>query len=222
MDFEVLKKSISDAASLDTDLIEASYVLACCAFCATIRGRVFSISGKTKKYPKLPDLSQCECQGLQFYPFIDDIDELSVGNYDPVTYSNRPFVDDRSAQEREDYAWYIREQKNEEKYAEYISEYEKINQIIRAKNHAEYDIICKLIPDSAPKSYSGYMRMKKGNTANYQKLVEKMKQAGIVVYYPDSKLTQRLDELKPYMDAYYSEKRACLEHYERRKLESNL
>jgi len=45
----------------------------------------------------------------------------------------------------------------------------------RDKNHLEYQKIVDLLGEKAPKSYSGYMRMKNQNTKNYQKLMEMYK-----------------------------------------------
>ena len=42
----------------------------------------------------------------------------------------------------------------------------------------EYKLVCEVLPDYAPKSFSGYSRMKNGNTKNYQKIVADMESNG--------------------------------------------
>ena len=70
-----------------------------------------------------------------------------------VAYSNRPFVNDRTAQEREQYEEYMKKIESD------------------AKDREDYDWICEHLPDVAPKSYGGYRNMKSKNSANYQKIV---------------------------------------------------
>jgi len=41
-------------------------------------------------------------------------------------------------------------------------------------NHEEYKIICSKLPDVAPKSFAGYMRMKNSNSKNYIGLIDKL------------------------------------------------
>lgn len=45
----------------------------------------------------------------------------------------------------------------------------------------EYEEICKKIPDLAPKSLGGYTRMKKNNTANFQKILKAAEEHGIKI-----------------------------------------
>lgn len=58
--------------------------------------------------------------------------------------------------------------------------YQYLKQIFkkRWKQLQEYNLIIEHLPDEAPKSYSGYARMKTMNTKNYQSLVTKMKDKG--------------------------------------------
>ena len=43
-----------------------------------------------------------------------------------------------------------------------------------------YEIVNKL-GEKAPKSFNGYMKMKRGNTSNYQKLITLAKEKAIVI-----------------------------------------
>jgi len=47
------------------------------------------------------------------------------------------------------------------------------------KQRRLHDMLCKQIPKSAPKSFSGYMKMKNAKTDNWLKLVDKAKAVGI-------------------------------------------
>lgn len=100
------KKNISDAKKLGTDILEATYFLSCCSECAKYRGRLFSISGKDKRFPKKPENYICTCSGLVYYPFIYNISKPIIYDYgikmDILKFSNRPFVDDRTEQEKKD------------------------------------------------------------------------------------------------------------------------
>lgn len=88
-----------------------------------------------------------------------EIDEL-------IEYSNRPFVDDRSDEEIERYNRVL--SKNKQDY---------IDGLNKEQARQEYEKIA----DIAPKSQGGYMRMKKSNSANFQKLKEKAVSASIEI-----------------------------------------
>lgn len=105
-DAESEAKTLQNARELDTDLVEATYFFGCCSECAKYRGRVFSISGKDGTFPKKPTINNCTCVGLDFHPFIYGISKPTVNMYlnkqvDIVAFSNRPFVDDRTDEEKE-------------------------------------------------------------------------------------------------------------------------
>lgn len=48
----------------------------------------------------------------------------------------------------------------------------------------EYKQICEKLPDLAPKSFSGYMRMKKSETKNFLKIAQAAKDIGIEIDIP--------------------------------------
>lgn len=101
----IMQKNLQLAEELDTDLVEASYFRGCCGECAKYRGRWFSISGKDKRFQKMPVDYGCTCIGIDFSPVIFglSIPMLSDEIDDIIAYSNRPFVDDRDAEEIELY-----------------------------------------------------------------------------------------------------------------------
>lgn len=94
---------------------------------------------------------------------LSEVDEL-------IEYSNRPFVDDREDEEIERYNRILA--KNKQDY---------IDSINKEQACAEYEQVLTNLPDIAPKSQGGYLKMKKANSANFQKLKEKAASAGIEI-----------------------------------------
>ena len=164
---EVYKRLLQLCNLFKTDLVEASSHGYTCALCSSLEGRVFSLSGRDKRFPKLPDEVKKyggfhEGCRHSFSPFIYGIGNL-VNGQDPIEFSNRPYMDYRTPEEKEMY------------------EAEVAKAEALAKARAEYEWICANLPDIAPKSLSGYSRMKNGNTANFQKLVEAAKSQGYII-----------------------------------------
>lgn len=156
---------LSQCMEFKTDLVECSEHRCTCEYCAKHQGRVYSISGQDKRFPKLPEqvlkigAFHNGCTHI-FYPFYFGLSEMSNGR-DAIEYSNRPFIDDRSEEEKE-----LREKKQQENL-----QFEQ--------DKSDYDLIREKMPELAPKSFGGYRRMKSTKSANYMKLVEKAKEFGI-------------------------------------------
>ena len=93
--------------------------------------------------------------------------------YDAIEYSNRPFIDERTEEEKKKYIDNLQKQKNPYDYS-----LAKEHYLERQARLKEYRLILTHLPNIAPKSYSGYARMKTMNTKNYQSLVTKMKDKG--------------------------------------------
>nr|WP_317399784.1 hypothetical protein [uncultured Gemmiger sp.] len=158
-----LERSFASARELDTDLVEISWINACCEVCGKYRGRIFSISGRDKRFPKFPADFCLDC-GLSVFPIIEGV---SVPMYsDPdhfVEEAQRPFIDTRTPDEIKAYAErQKRTQREEKRRTEYVER--------ERKNHADYAWIRENLPGLAPKTLSGYRRMKTMNTENFQKL----------------------------------------------------
>lgn len=194
---EVQAIELENAKELDTDLVEASYHRGCCGECAKYRGRWFSVSGKDKRFPKMPVDYGCTCSGLIFSPVIYGISEPAYCDTDIIEYSNRPFVDDRTEEEKANCDIEKRNAEADEMW----SKYEKRWNAIREYDHKQYDRLAEELPDIAPKSYSGYMRMKKNNTKNYQKLFSEAASHGINLDYTDE-IKCEIEELTPIHDEY--------------------
>lgn len=163
----VFEQIVVRANLMETDLVEMSEHHPTCGECAKYQGRVYSLSGKSKKFPKIPQIiieKGYICKGCRhaFYPYIDG---LSLPNYheDIVAYSNSPFVDNRTPEE----------------IAEYDARQKEIHD--KKRDEKEYTKICEKLPEIAPKSFGGYRRMKNAKSANYLKLVEECKKVKIKI-----------------------------------------
>ena len=122
------KRIVRSANQLDTDLVEMSEHYCTCGECAKYQGRVYSLSGKNRIFPKIPQIVidkgyiHKDCRH-EFYPYMYG----STPNYHKniVSYSNSPFIDNRSPEE----------------IAEYEAEQKKISDKIR--DEKEYKKICE-------------------------------------------------------------------------------
>lgn len=155
----------------NTDIISTNETFFVCEECAKYTKRFFSISGTSKKYPKLPEyllenLPNHRYCGIILSPVIENISEPAWSyEGDFIKFCNRPFVDERTTEQKE------------------LFEKE-----VKAKEEAIldkefYDLIFEKYPDIAPKSFNGYRRMKSSNSDNYQKfLIEAKKRLGYDFY----------------------------------------
>lgn len=150
-----LQMQIKLAKEIGTDLLEMSEHPCTCGECAKYQGRVFSISGKNKNFPKLPE-HFIKIGGVHegcrhdFYPYFEDMPPAY--HKDIVKYSNRPFVDNRTKAQKEMYEKEMRKIEDEE------------------KDRENYNWCYENLEDLCPKSFSGYRRMKNSNSANFKKL----------------------------------------------------
>jgi len=165
-----------DSPYFRSDLIESNATTCVCHECAKYVKRWFSEFGYNKKYPKLPDYfkehnTEHKYCCISFHPVLDDV-SVPAWDYadDFVKFCNRPYTDDRTDKQKQRFEEYkidrMQREKADEKYCSrdfWINEYYK---------HLEYQHIVDLLGDKAPKNYSGYRRMKKNNTNNYQKILK--------------------------------------------------
>lgn len=157
-----LKEVLKNARTLKTDLLEADFPTPTDEKTAMYRGRIYNISGKDKRFPKLPN-DICDTE-ITLNPFVYGASEpLYCKPGKEIEFSNRPFKDTRTAKEKKEYDEILQRQRETE------------------KNRADYDWILKNLPEIAPKSLSGYVRMKNSNSTNYKKIVEIAKQKGYTI-----------------------------------------
>lgn len=162
------QERVKSCKEMGTDLIEVGDLGACCPVCAKYRKRVYSLSGGNKRFPKFPDDFHFGC-GLSLFPYIENLSEPSFLCNNVVSYSNRPFIDDRSTEEIDN-------------YSNRMGAILKQSEIIRSPSLTRiiYYQLKQLLPNDAPKSLSGFSRMRNSNSKNYQALVRKAEDAGFV------------------------------------------
>lgn len=176
--FDQLAESIKDNVLFDchkygTDLVVFhDYGTGCCELCAKLRGRVYSISGNNKVFPKLPDYAKmhgnfhngCRCT---MTPYFGEEEIFYKGELrNAITISNRSWVDDRSDEEVLLY----------ENYLNILAEQEQ-----KEYDREEYENLLQILPEQAPKSFGAYRKMKKANTTNFQKLVLLAEEKGFYI-----------------------------------------
>lgn len=164
-----------------SDLVTTEGTARCCTceICSRYRGRIFSVYGKDLRFPKLPEelrkmYIHRECR-LQFSPIIFFEGSRNSFNptYDPsisltnskeiIRYVNRPFIDDRTPEEKECF------------------ERNKLKRQAEMQDRKDYDWLREHLPEQAPKSFGGYRKMKNANSANYIKLKNLAFQKGYII-----------------------------------------
>lgn len=98
---------IRNANSRHSDLVEMSINPLCCGECSKYQGRIYSLTGRDHRFPKLPEVViqtgvlHKDCSHM-VYNYTEGNEPLYIkGNIFEV--SNRPFVDERSDEEKHEY-----------------------------------------------------------------------------------------------------------------------
>ncbi|MCQ2484785.1 MAG: zinc-ribbon domain-containing protein [Clostridia bacterium] len=158
--------------SLDSDLflfIGSSL----CPYCSIYSRRIYSVSGKDKRFPSMQMLPQnlrtsqcpvCGCfLGISSYYALNIYGELK----EDIKRSNVPFIDSRTNEQKATYDRGVAYEKQKE------------------QDRNDYNWLVSHLSDSAPKSFSGYRKMKNSNSANYIKLVNQAKENGYIIKQED-------------------------------------
>lgn len=165
----------------NTDYIQVGYSSSygCCEQCAKYRKRIYSISGNDKRFPLFPkDHIWCATVYLTQYTLGSYI-TFSDGEYSidwAIKKSNRPYIDDRTDDERKSYEDMRFTTKEMERKKKEKTEHEKEVEVSRAI----YLKLQEMFPDRAPKSLSGFSRMRNTNSKKYQELKEEAEKMGFV------------------------------------------
>lgn len=177
------KRAIESANYLGTDLMEVGTSAPYCSECAKYVNRIFSISGKDKRFPKLPKEFFYDPAGhylscLSLTPFVYGVHEPSFECKNIIKYSNRPFKDNRTPEETRRYhEWRAMVDEEEAKRAK-----REANMIENAREKERdmqtFHWLQENLPGICPKSFSGFRRMKTQNTKNYQNLVAEAAKLG--------------------------------------------
>lgn len=172
---EAFQHSLESCKSVSTDYIFCSSHQGTCPICSQYQCRVYCISGKDKRFPKLPDIVY-QYGGFHkgcrhnFYPFFLDVNDTIrdqfLQDHNVYKYSNRPFIDDRTDREKQLYLDRLENQKRRDE---------------SALNKKIYYELMQRIPEVMPKSVAGFTKMKRANSANYQKIVNAAHDVGIEI-----------------------------------------
>ena len=164
---------------LNIDHVEIRYETGTCDTCSIYHGRVYSLSGRDKRFPKFPQFileQKCihpDCRH-QISPYFDagwhSTIEYRGKTHNAIIVSNRPFKVDVNDIERQQYQSYL--EYMDKNYRPYITQEDR-----------EYYRIKYLLPDLAPKSINGYTRMKRTRSANFLKIYQAAKDIGIDIIF---------------------------------------
>lgn len=166
---DAFERALNMCRNLHTDLVEVGECGACCATCAKYRNRIYSISGRSWKFPHFPDDFHFQC-GLHIAPFIDKVSVPTFRCRNYVLYSRRPFRDDRTPEEKERYVGWVEKLENEQQRERRA----RLNRVI-------YYWFKPKFPNDFPKSLSAFSRMRNENSAKYQNLLHMIESAGYAV-----------------------------------------
>lgn len=176
------------AASTGTDLVIMDAHGSTCPTCAIYQGRVYSISGKSRKFPKAPDFYYTtglphEGCSHNFWAYTDgvgspdleytlEVHPLKNKQYgrDIVAFSNRPFIDDRTEACKQAAAAVWQRESEARARKQYYEDHMIEIEASRGQESRDFFWLQENIPTKCPKSLSGFRRMKTQNTKNYQAL----------------------------------------------------
>jgi len=107
----VNQSTINAGQELGNDLVRMSHHLSSCPLCAMYEGRVYSVSGKDKRYPSLASINNGamitysvlhpSCRH-RFTNYIEDLNTDAENEQNRID-SNKPFVDSRSDAQKQAY-----------------------------------------------------------------------------------------------------------------------
>lgn len=152
--------AINAVTDLGEDLVRMTWHNASCPICAVLEGRIYSISGDSKEYPPLsealPDgrsTPHPNCRH-RFVFYSEKYDDNSEAN---KALSNRPFELDKQSQEKVD--------------AYYKAQKEKAA-LNRVKK--DWQAARLVAPSEAPKTLSGYVKLKANKPEEFTALRSKV------------------------------------------------
>ena len=192
----VARKVVADARDLQTDLVILSVHGGACPECAKYQGRVFSLSGSSKLFPKVPAAffqygGIHEGCGHVFSPYIHGVNDpdlhytLSIHplqdkryGRDIIAFSNRPFVDDRTECCRREAETVRRKLLEDLAQQRYWEDHKGEFQAKLAAEEKDFAWIQTNLPDKCPKTITSYRRMKTQNSKGYQALKQAAAELG--------------------------------------------
>lgn len=148
-----------------SDLIESTADTFVCAECAKYTKRIFSEYGKNPNYPILPEyfkknLPEHKHCTIHFHPVIEGFIPSWEFSGDIVQYCNRPYTDERTEEQKQHFESEVAKRERAE--------------IVKA----EFDWLREFLPEIAPKSLSGYSRMKNLKSDKYIEIASLAREKG--------------------------------------------
>lgn len=161
------RATMNQLIALGYDLVQMSEHGSPCPLCAPLEGRVYSISGEDKRFPALDIAYDGDYANIHpncahvLTPYIEDfVDNLK----EDIANSNRPFeIDERAKQQIESY-----------------NKIQAVKTELRndRKLYEKYKIV---LGEDAPKSFSGFRKMKGSDSENWQNIKQIYKQKSQVL-----------------------------------------
>lgn len=154
--------TILQVSELGYDLVKMSSHPGSCPICQQFEGRVYSISGKDKRFPKLDVAFSSGYANIHprcrhvLEPYIEAFNDVDKD----IINSNRPFKEPDKADRQVQV--YYQNQREKAKLRQDRLQWEKYRTVL---------------PDEAPKTLAGFRRMKAANSDNYKELKQKYKEA---------------------------------------------
>lgn len=178
---DAFSSALTSAQFIETDLMEVYSHSPYCKECAKYVNRIYSISGKDRRFPSLKEAAkdcQHELRCLSFTPFVYGVHEPAFECKNIIKYSNRPFMDERTHEEIKRYndclAADQQRREDDAKQEAHMIE----NAKTKRQDAQTLQWLQENLPFIAPKSLSGFRRMRSTNSKNYQKIVEEAAKLG--------------------------------------------
>jgi hypothetical protein len=156
--------AIQEIEDIGEDLVQITSRFSVCPICAAYEGRVYSVSGKDKRYPALSEVPgfgagysviHPNCRH-NLVPYVRDYDDNAT---ETQQNSNKPF--EVAEQDKASVEAYHREQRDKAQ---------------QRRDRNEYTKARLAAPNEAPKTFSGYRAMKRAKSDRYKALRDKLAQ----------------------------------------------
>ena len=162
-----IDETMEKAKHFNEDLI-ILYANKTCPQCSLYHNRIFSISGKNKKYIPLssaPDFLKSNfCTVCGYSLSFSVIFDMFLSKYPEIAKLNeQPIIDNRSEEQKKHF------------------EESQLDKKCKTLAKIEYDYLFEHLPEICPKNLASYSRMKNSNSANFQKIVAAAKEKGFEI-----------------------------------------
>lgn len=146
------------------DLVKMTSHYGACPVCVPYEGRVYSLSGKDKRFPSIKNVPGFRDGYNNIHPRCSHRIGVWVEKYGDaekeIKNSNKPFEVPKEKQD------------SVNKYYE-----EQQKKAVLRNNKKQYEKMKIALGEEAPKSFQGYLKMKNSNSDNYKELKRKYREA---------------------------------------------